>query len=523
MYDDKVVSKRRFMLKQFLLPLALLVFLDTAFAQNPDDALRFAWFIPGGTARYTAIGGAMGSLGGDITANHVNPAGIGLYKTREIVLTPGMMLNSTENDYLAERNSTTKNAFAYGTSGAVFGQVNQNTGNWVSSAFSVSVNQLASYNNYTYYKGNNNYSSYSEKYLEELVADGASPFAAENNYIFGSSLAYRTYLVDTVNSNGQLTGYRSLVPIGTGVTQERSEQTTGGMHEISIAAASNLSDRLYLGISLNIPIMSYSRDLTFTETDITGDPNNDFDHFTYSETYNINGVGINAKLGFIYKFGQFRMGMAFHTPSIMDMEDKIRSSITTNTEAYAGLLTESSDNLNNGNPGVVNYRVTTPWRAIGSISYVLSEVADTKKQKGFITADVEYVNYRGIRYSVLPMDEGDQVGNDYYDSFNEVIKSYYQGNFNFRVGGELKFDPIAVRLGAAYYGSPYSESGIKAERVMLSGGLGYRSHGFFLDLTYGYSINKDINFPYRLNDKANVFANQENRRGNLLLTFGIKI
>ena len=46
-------------------------------AQKPEDALRNAWFIPGGTARTISIGGAIGSLGGDITANNINPAGIG--------------------------------------------------------------------------------------------------------------------------------------------------------------------------------------------------------------------------------------------------------------------------------------------------------------------------------------------------------------------------------------------------------------------------------------------------------------
>ena len=35
----------------------------TLLAQEPADALRFAWTVPGGTARQQAIGGAMGSLG----------------------------------------------------------------------------------------------------------------------------------------------------------------------------------------------------------------------------------------------------------------------------------------------------------------------------------------------------------------------------------------------------------------------------------------------------------------------------
>lgn len=54
-----------------------------AVAQVPEDALRMSWTTPSGTARNQAIGGVMGSLGGDISANFINPAGIGMYKTRD--------------------------------------------------------------------------------------------------------------------------------------------------------------------------------------------------------------------------------------------------------------------------------------------------------------------------------------------------------------------------------------------------------------------------------------------------------
>ena len=38
----------------------------TVFAQEPADALRYSWTNQGGTARQQALGGAMGSLGGDL-------------------------------------------------------------------------------------------------------------------------------------------------------------------------------------------------------------------------------------------------------------------------------------------------------------------------------------------------------------------------------------------------------------------------------------------------------------------------
>jgi hypothetical protein len=44
-------------------------------AQKPEDAIRLSWLSPGGSARQQAIGGAMVSLGGDISSKILNPAG----------------------------------------------------------------------------------------------------------------------------------------------------------------------------------------------------------------------------------------------------------------------------------------------------------------------------------------------------------------------------------------------------------------------------------------------------------------
>ncbi|MGI8950192.1 MAG: hypothetical protein ACR2FN_01275 [Chitinophagaceae bacterium] len=491
-------------------------------AQTPDDALRNAWFIPGGTARNTAIGGVMGSLGGDITANNVNPAGIGLYKTNEWVLSPGFLFNSNKINYRDSNSSNNKSAFAYGASGVIFGSAGRNGSKWTSHAVSISINQLASFNNHIYYKGFNNVSSFSEQYLEELTRDNADTISALQNYIFGSSLAFRTYLIDTLNNeNGEFIGYKSLVPISTGIIQERDETTKGGYHEISLAFAGNMEDKLYMGASVNVPVVSYERDLLYKESDATNNPDNNFSYSQYTENFKSTGIGLNVKLGLIYKLQDFlRIGFAIHTPSYIFFKDEIRSAMITNTENYAGTISENSDNLNSGNAGERNYNLLTPWRAIASASYVFREVANTKQQRAFISADLEYVNYRAARF--YSADNTDQSSNDFYAALNSTVKDYYKPALNFRLGGELKFDPCAFRLGAAYYGSPYSDAQLKANRTQFSGGLGYRAHGFFIDLTYAYTANKDVNFPYRLNDKANTFADVKNNRGDLIFTVGCK-
>jgi long-subunit fatty acid transport protein len=263
----------------------------------------------------------------------------------------------------------------------------------------------------------------------------------------------------------------------------------------------------------------------YSETDATDITNNDFKSFEYREQFSSNGIGIGMKLGMIYKPQEFwRLGFAFHTPQIISFKDQIRSSMTTDTEGYAGVKSESSDALNSGNSGIRRYSTITPWRAIASASYVFREVKDTRKQRAFLSADIEYVNYRGARF-VATDDTGvdaEFVPKSYLKMVNTEVKDYYKGNVNFRLGGELKLHTIMFRLGGAYYGSPYKNKDLKANRILATGGIGYRDKGIFIDLAYVHSFNKDVVFPYRLNDKPNTFAEQTGSRENVMLTFGFK-
>src|SRR5882757_8624851 len=96
-------------------------------AQLPEDALRSSWTTPSGTARQQAIGGAMGSLGGEISAASVNPAGLGMYKTSEFVLSPGFRFLSDKSNYRGTGTSASAaNNFNLGTSGLVLGYTGRN-------------------------------------------------------------------------------------------------------------------------------------------------------------------------------------------------------------------------------------------------------------------------------------------------------------------------------------------------------------------------------------------------------------
>ena len=172
-------------------------------AQIPEDAIRYSWFPNNGTARNRAIGGAMGSLGGDLTAAYVNPAGLGFYKTGEVVVTPGFLINNNTADFRQAQTVGKSNAFSFGTSGIILGfpsQLNSKKSN----AFSFAVNQSANFNNTIHYKSLNNYSSFSEQFAEEFSKSGQSienVLYSNSSYPYTAAPALYTYLIDTIRVN----------------------------------------------------------------------------------------------------------------------------------------------------------------------------------------------------------------------------------------------------------------------------------------------------------------------------------
>ena len=216
------------------------------------------------------------------------------------------------------------------------------------------------------------------------------------------------------------------------------------------------------------------------------------------------------------------MGFTIHSPTFYSLTDKQLTNMETQSEGYAQLQQVSSNTFTGDIPGETSYTSSTPWKTMISGSYVFNEVSDTHKQKGFITADVEYVGYAGGRFNASGNNVTDADIN-YYNNLKSVIKDSYKGALNCRLGGEMKFNTIMVRAGGAYYSNPYKDKELSSSLLQASGGLGYRNNGIFIDLTYVHTFTKDVNFPYRLIDKANTFATQHNGRGNIVLTIGFKI
>ncbi len=523
-------------MKKIYFLITSLITMQCANAQIAEDALKLTWQPSFGTARYMAIGGAMVGLGGEISSAHNNPAGLGFYKNGEFVFSPGFSIGKGTNtiDYRGNngQKADNKGAFNLGTTGIIIAG-SADSRNVKSAALSLSISKIADYNNLINYKGLNTYSSGAERYAEEFRASKQNIDDALNNKFLslGTRLALYTYLVDTLTLGGvkQVVAFSELGATS-GLNQENRIYTKGSANELALSLGVNKDEKLFFGASVGMPIMNYNRTTEYTESDATTINNNGFSYYNYAEKLKTLGVGFNVKLGLIYRpIERVRFGFTINTPTVYSLTDQTTGIMNTKIENLASLpgrifantasfteqvFTDGAKNIES------KYTFITPWKIAAGASYVFRETENVKKQRAFIAADVEYVTQRSMQYSSLTADDQESV--KHYKNVNENIKAIYKNVFNFKLGGEIKLNTIMLRLGGAFYGNPNKDATLKQNRINLSGGLGYRHKGIFIDATYIHQLNKGIDMPYRLGDKANTFATTKNTSGSIMLTIGTK-
>lgn len=132
---------------------------------------------------------------------------------------------------------------------------------------------------------------------------------------------------------------------------------------------------------------------------------------------------------------------------------------------------------------------------------------------GFLTADVEFVNYSKARYKA-------EVSGEDFNFENDAIKAEYQSVVNYKVGGEFRHDIYRVRAGYNYMPDPLAVND-EVDRAIktFTAGAGVRMQSFFVDLAAMFSNFENRRAPYFV-DGADPVASQTFKTTTLLLTFG---
>lgn len=503
------------MKKRIITIFILSAFAIKATAQDENDALRFGMSQYFGTARGMAIGNATGSIGGDFSTLSVNPAGIGIYRKSEFSFTPNFSNAKNESTYLNENMSDRKSKLHFAQVGLVI--TNAKKGNaakrsaWKTGSFAFGMNKIANFSNNYSYTGKNNLNSIVNKWANDINALGGFSSLANANY--SAYAAYQTYLIDK-NFAGDTTKVKSYVPTAAGLQQTKQVFETGGMNEVVFTAGGNYLDKLMLGATLGITSINYNRSFNFEERDLSGNLSNDFSSFQYTEKLATSGTGVNLKLGAILKASDnFRFGLALHTPTAIYLNDISSIVMTSNTDSFLTRNNPSASPITTFKQDSVliyNYTLYTPGKVIGSFTLLFNK-------KGFLTADIEYLDYSSMTYR---FEDADFLAES---SMNNTIQKTYKSAVNVRVGAEAKLQDVSLRAGFAFYGSPYQSTVVNSDRLLFSLGTGYRTNTWFLDGAFVHSMQKIAEKPYvlnNLNDVSNAII--KNNSSQLLVTLGWK-
>jgi hypothetical protein len=486
------------MKKIFLTGTLIALFSTVIFSQTSTDALRYSRILYNGTARFQGLGGAFGAVGADFSVLATNPAGIGLYKSSEITLSPTLWFENSSANYNNVTATDNKANFAMGNFGFVFTIApykKNNTGGLKSFNIGFGMNRQNNYNSRVLIEGPNNKSSLMTSYVNTLNSQNEPAENIYNDYPFDIGLAYNANLIVQDSVTGK---YFCDAPNG-GVYQQKNIETWGSINEFEFSFGGNYDEKLYFGATIGMPIIRYFENSQYQE--VRNDTSvHMFRALTYDQTLETHGTGINFKAGLIYRPANWvRLGASIHTPTFYgNMRDSWNSTMTSEFDYTGYNSTQFSP------AGSFNYQLTTPFRAIGSIAFIIGNY-------GMVTGEYEYVNYDQARF--YSSDES-------FTSVNDEIKSKYKSPVNVRVGTEWRIQNFRVRGGFGYYGSPYQSNINNGEIYSVACGAGYRGKHLFFDMAYIWSQQK---VDYYLYDSALVNpSNNTYTSNNITWTFGVR-
>lgn len=473
---------------------------QVSYAQFNQDALRFSRFNEGSTSRIKAIGNASTAVGGDLSSIGGNPAGLGFFNRSEISITPEFNSSKVTSTYFNQSESDSKDQLNFNNASLLFHSAKKvpvgssATTGFLNFNFGLSFNRTNNFYDNLYLAGRNPNNS-----VADFLAEQANAVGGNTNDLnrAGNPLGwwgYEHYLIDSIGSDAYGAIYAPNTYLNADQTLTR--RRTGGQTEFNIAMGTNYSNKLYLGLSVGLTSLRYNSFSTFTEL---GNTEPDGDEYTtyYDFNQQTRGSGVNFKLGMIYKpVETVRIGASFSSPTWYSIED----------DSSLGLETfYSGGDQFPGSPETFadNYNLRTPMKVNGGVAVFF-------QQFGFLSADIEYVDYAGMKLSNYPTSDDD----------NQRISNLYKSVVNAKVGGEGRLNEnLYLRAGYSYLANP--EEGISGATNVVSGGLGYRVGNFYVDATYQNVSRKQTIYPYEVVTQSPA-ADLKWTNDNVYLTLGVR-
>lgn len=539
-------------------------------AQTVYDAAKITNKDLNGTARFVGMGGAMGALGGDISTIGTNPAGIGIYRSNDAMVSFGLSAYGTESNYMGYKMNSDKTRASFDNVGFVLSSKIGNATALRYVNFGFNYHKAKSF--YKNMSMSGNLGDYTQTDYMAAQAGGIRDWSGDiytdPEVGWLSALGYDSYLItDLIAHDGQgsvPSGYVPYIVNGTQVknldgnlvyrTPEeyggmfwggngnfRSEER-GGIDQYDFNISFNINDRVYLGMTIGAYAIDYSK-YTFYDEDYGNGQG-----YNLQSWNKIHGSGFDVKFGAIvrpFEYSPLRIGLAIHTPTYYNLDYKTNARLESDVLNDLDITNESG--IGSGVIGQYNvdtydilkgdmvrqFRLQTPWTYNVSLGYTIGTALA-------LGAEYEYQDYSSMKFK-------DQEGYSETFEYENSTTPMMKGVSTIRLGAEYKVIPqFALRAGYNYTSAIFNNDAYKdlpynsiqtdtdfANTKALSNytlGIGYRGSMFYADLAYKFSSYKEDFHPFinaYMDGDQLVIGSPEatkvkNTRSQVLLTLGLR-
>jgi len=450
-------------------------------AQNLTDALRYSTETLNGTARFNAMSGAFGALGGDVSSLAINPAASGVMIRSVGAATFSVVDKKNKATYFGSNAETSYARLNFNQAGFVF-VFNTPNENSKMNKFSLGFNYIST-NNFDddvaiIGTGQTSIGDYFVAQANGVPLDllqlqqGESisslyQYLGENQGTSAQNafLGYQGYIIDPVEDNPNNTSYISNIADGN-FNQAYFLSSSGYSGKYTFNMAAQLNHAISFGVNLNSNYFNY-RQYTFLN-ESNNNSGSLVNYVGFENNLSSYGRGFSAQFGIIGKVSEaIRLGITYDTPIWYNIYD----------ETYQSLETEGvidGDSFNEYiNPLIINvfykYELRTPWKIAGSAAYVFGK-------QGLISIDYSYKDFSFTRFS--------PTSDPSFSFQNTKISNELKGASNIKIGGEYRIDILSLRGGYIFEESPYKDKETLGNLTGFSAGFGFYFGHYSVDMSY---------------------------------------
>lgn len=510
-------------MKKIYLVIAIITGFFSANAQGVNEALQYSITDMNGTARFRALSGAFGALGGDLSAISINPASSVVFANNQFAFSLNNNYNSIKSQYFETNTALNTNNLSFNQIGGVFVFENNNSSSsWNKFALALNYDNQANFKNAVFLSGENPTNSIDQYFLNQARGmrfsniDGFE-YNQMNFQQTQVALGYDSQLLDYDTVNNVFYANVSHAPDGKKYSQQSNIKNTGYNGKLAFNFSAEYDKKLMIGINLNAHFSEFTQQKTFTEK-------NDKDNYSTGATiknisfYNelqSKGSGFSLQIGGIYKLTpELRLGFTYDSPTWMVIEDQLTQRLSTSgvvveTPGPPPTYSSFSHNIDPRTTIIFDpYTIVTPDKWNFSGAYIFGK-------QGFISFDYSIKDYSSITFKPF-----NDFNNPNKNNSNNIFPALFGTSNEFKVGVERKIKQWSLRGGYRYEESPYVDKSYMSDLTGFSGGLGYNWGGTKLDLAFSTSKRT---YKEQIFENIPDFANSNKRNNNFTVTLAFEL